>query len=364
MQPSPLLLLLLLLALPAAPFLPKPPSCRPPAELGAKRRPAAKSGKGFGAPVTAPPAASKKGPPAPPQPPSPPLSYSSAVSSALSQISSSPNLYSAPSPPTLQFFELLPALLDSRFPPLPRVAEFLRLHLLLSHASDPGEKAGLLPPEYKRSPRPLQDLHAFFPLPPPPPFLPNSAHPIAAALEAAAPIIRAEFAALRAHDPGAFRPLTNLNEGCGWSTLLTHENGARRPSFPYRLVPSTLALLESLPIAGRIAGFSRQAPLSGIPPHSDGNNAWLTVQLCLSCATAEGEVPYIENCGERRYYRPGEALLYDTTYEHHTRNPSPTEERVVLHVDFWNELEMTQGEIEACQYVYEMRGKFEAAEAG
>ena len=44
------------------------------------------------------------------------------------------------------------------------------------------------------------------------------------------------------------------------------------------------------------------------------------------------------------------------------RNPSPTEERVVLHVDFWNELEMTQGEIEACQYVYEMRGKFEAAE--
>ena len=37
--------------------------------------------------------------------------------------------------------------------------------------------------------------------------------------------------------------------------------------------------MESLPLAGRIAGFNRQSPSSGIPLHSDGNNMWLTLQM-------------------------------------------------------------------------------------
>ena len=51
-------------------------------------------------------------------------------------------------------------------------------------------------------------------------------------------------------------------------------NGHRIQDFPYHLCPVTTRILESVPLAGRIAGFNRQQPRSGIPCHSDGNNMW------------------------------------------------------------------------------------------
>lgn len=54
--------------------------------------------------------------------------------------------------------------------------------------------------------------------------------------------------------------------------------------------------------------------------------------------------------------------MYDTTYEHETMNESETEERVVLHIDFFNTLAMTPTEIEAMQYIYNMREQFMKAE--
>ena len=38
--------------------------------------------------------------------------------------------------------------------------------------------------------------------------------------------------------------------------------------------------------------------------------------------------------------------MYDTTYEHETMNEHPSQERVVLHVDFFNTFALTPVEIE------------------
>jgi hypothetical protein len=43
-------------------------------------------------------------------------------------------------------------------------------------------------------------------------------------------------------------------------------------------------------------------------------------------------------------------------------NESETEERVVLHIDFFNTLAMTPIEIEAMQYIYNLREQFMKAE--
>jgi aspartyl/asparaginyl beta-hydroxylase (cupin superfamily) len=146
-------------------------------------------------------------------------------------------------------------------------------------------------------------------------------------------------------------------------------NGHRIKDFPYHVCPVTTKILESVPLAGRIAGFNRQQPQSGIPLHSDGNNMWLTCQMGIkvppTIANEAGEdVPsaYIRVGPETRFWEEGKCLLYDTTYEHETFNKHPTEERVVLHVDFFNTLKMTPLEIEVLQYIYDMREQFMKAE--
>ena len=69
--------------------------------------------------------------------------------------------------------------------------------------------------------------------------------------------------------------------------------------------------------------------------------------------------------------------MYDTTYEHETFTPSKCEERVVLHVDFWNAAStrvpaarpaaaaagaLSDAELAAMQKVYALRERFLAAE--
>ena len=55
-------------------------------------------------------------------------------------------------------------------------------------------------------------------------------------------------------------------------------------------------------------------------------------------------------------------MLYDTTYEHETFNGHDEEERVVLHIDFFNTIAMTSLEIEIMQYIYNLREEFMKAE--
>mmetsp|Transcript_17991 Transcript_17991/g.40894 ORF Transcript_17991/g.40894 Transcript_17991/m.40894 type:complete len:141 (+) Transcript_17991:1239-1661(+) len=108
------------------------------------------------------------------------------------------------------------------------------------------------------------------------------------------------------------------------------------------------------------AGFNRQNPQTGIPLHSDGNNMWLTCQMGVK--VPKGEKAWIRVGHETRHWKEGSCLLYDTTFEHETFNESQDEERVVLHIDFFNTVAMTKIEIEIMQYIYAMREEYLKAE--
>jgi aspartyl/asparaginyl beta-hydroxylase (cupin superfamily) len=103
-----------------------------------------------------------------------------------------------------------------------------------------------------------------------------------------------------------------------------------------RHCPAAMELLGRLPQPG-IAGsapnamFSLLAPNTQIPPHVGVSNARLVCHLPLI-------VP--EGCwfrvgAETRYWKPGEAFVFDDTIEHEAMNPSD-ELRVVFIFDVWH----------------------------
>ena len=103
-----------------------------------------------------------------------------------------------------------------------------------------------------------------------------------------------------------------------------------------RHAPRTMELLAKLP-QPRIPGaspnamFSLLKPRTHIPPHAGVNNARLVCHLPLI-------VP--EGCwfrvgAETRYWKVGEALVFDDTIEHEAMNPTD-ELRVVLIFDVWH----------------------------
>jgi len=88
----------------------------------------------------------------------------------------------------------------------------------------------------------------------------------------------------------------------------------------------------------------------------------LVIHPILFLSRLLGEKAWIRVGPETRRWKKGECLLYDTTYEHETFNEHTTEERIVLHVDFFNTLAMTPVEIEIMQYIYELRERYLGAE--
>ena len=79
------------------------------------------------------------------------------------------------------------------------------------------------------------------------------------------------------------------------------------------------------------------------------------LQQMKSCLTQPLLLPFV-------FFSFGLGQMYDTTYEHETMNEHPTQERVVLHVDFFNTLALTPVEIEVMQYIYSLREEFMKAE--
>jgi len=261
------------------------------------------------------------------------------------------------------FWELVPSLIASKFPnvqnnELERVAGFVR-HTLDS--SLPLEESIIQDPW-----RPHEEIHAYMPgLGETKPFHDPAQLELCQKLSDHIDVIEKEYEALVEDMNGngkkdRFQSVTSMNYDSGWKTLVLFYNGHRIKDFPYHLCPTTTRIMESVPLAGRIAGFNRQQPLSGIPLHSDGNNMWLTCQMGVK--VPEGRKAYIRVGPETRRWDKGECLLYDTTYEHETMNESEDEERVVLHVDFFNTLTMTPKEIDIMRYIYSMREEFMKAE--
>ena len=143
--------------------------------------------------------------------------------------------------------------------------------------------------------------------------------------------------------------------GIGWSAIRLKRLGAWN-SENCALFPKTYELLMSLniPLAVRGVCFARQAPLSGVAPHSDGRNFILTAHLGLKAP----KEAWIKVGDEQKSWETGKVIILDTSFEHSTGNPS-NEDRFVLIIDFWHP-ELSVGERKCLEFVYDLRNKFES----
>lgn len=126
-----------------------------------------------------------------------------------------------------------------------------------------------------------------------------------------------------------------LNRNPDWTAIHLWRNGERVEANA-RHCPRTVDLLRNLPQpnvrgSGPNAMFSLLAPGTAIPAHVGVNNARLVCHLPLI-------VP--EGCwfrvgAETRYWKRGEAFVFDDTIEHEAMNPSG-ELRVVFIFDVWH----------------------------
>lgn len=184
--------------------------------------------------------------------------------------------------------------------------------------------------------------------------------PWAAELEAKADIIAKEFQAKLDRDEQLFASDSawqNQVMGSGWSAVRLQRLGVWNTE-NVKEFPETYQLLRSLDIPFAVRGvcFARQAPGSGVQPHSDGRNFILTSHLGL-------QVP--EGCwmkvgDQQRTWEEGKLTTLDTSFEHSTGNPGESERHVLI-IDFWHP-ELTEAERAGLEFVYDLRNKFESGQ--
>ena len=181
--------------------------------------------------------------------------------------------------------------------------------------------------------------------------------PWASTLESKSDVIQKEFEAKRLNTDkfAADSVWQNKVMGGGWSAIRMQRLGVWNIE-NCKEFPESYELLRSLqiPLAVRGVCFARQAPGSGVQPHSDGRNFILTAHLGLKipgdCWIQVGE--------ERRGWEGGKLTTLDTSFSHSTGNESD-EDRHVLIIDFWHP-ELTEAERSALEFVYDTRNKFES----
>lgn len=137
--------------------------------------------------------------------------------------------------------------------------------------------------------------------------------------------------------------------GDGWSAVRLQRLGEWN-TVNCEKFPKSYELLRSLkiPLAVRGVCFARQAPGSGVQPHSDGRNFILTSHLGLKIP----EGCWIQVGEERREWQEGKLTTLDTSFSHSTGNPSDSERHVLI-IDYWHP-ELSKAECEALEFVYDV----------
>lgn len=178
-------------------------------------------------------------------------------------------------------------------------------------------------------------------------FHPRSAFPWIETVERATDAIASELGLVMAAERAELVPYIqyedhmpldqwrDLNRNPDWTAIHLWKNGERSEANALHC-PNTMRLLESLPQpcvegAGPNAMFSLLAPNTRIPPHVGVNNARLVCHLPL--VVPEG--CWFRVGGETRFWRRGEAFVFDDTIEHEAMNPSD-QLRIVFIFDVWH----------------------------
>lgn len=221
-----------------------------------------------------------------------------------------------------------------------------------------------LPPTY----RPGREYYPG--LPPPVPVVDMAGVGWVDALAAATPAIQAELAAVTGEEvggrgaaptPGAnpsggtqgaagavFRPHAAVHLG-GWSALQLRWEGVQPTSSPLPRMPATAAAVAGAPLAPRSLAFARQAPGTGIAPHSDGLNFILTAHLGCVVPDPPGSA-WIHIGDQRVAWTEGGVVLLDTAFVHKTWNGA-ARPRVVLVADVWHP-DLSAAEVAALDTLY------------
>ena len=159
---------------------------------------------------------------------------------------------------------------------------------------------------------------------------------IAAELEAVMTAERAELVPyIQYADHLPLRQWEPLNHNADWTAIHLLQHG-KPVEANARHCPQTLALLDRIgqpliPGASPNAMFSLLAPHTAIPPHVGINNARLVCHLPL--VVPQG--CWFRAGAEVRYWRRGEAFVFDDTIEHEAMNPSDLL-RIVFIFDLWH----------------------------
>jgi hypothetical protein len=245
---------------------------------------------------------------------------------------------------------------DTSIPPESSRAHFISSTLLFGSASGEVPPPAALGPGHEPSEEHVDGLTAK-------PYWDAASEPDlfpwAAELEANADIIQHEFAT-NMLNPKLFASDSawqNQVMGGGWSAVRLQRLGEWN-TFNCERFPKTYELLRSLqiPLAVRGVCFAKQAPGSGVQPHSDGRNFILTSHMGLKIP----EGCWLQVGEERREWQEGKLTTLDTSFSHSTGNDS-TEDRHVLIIDYWHP-ELSEAERSALEFVYDLRNKFESGQ--
>lgn len=160
--------------------------------------------------------------------------------------------------------------------------------------------------------------------------------PIAAEFQAVLHAERAELVPyVQYADHLALNQWRPLNRNPDW-TAIHLLLGGKQNEVNARHCPETMRLLQDLPQpqipnASPNAMFSLLAPHTAIPPHVGVNNARLVCHLPL--VVPDG--CWFRVGAETRFWKRGEAFVFDDTIEHEAMNPTD-ELRVVFIFDVWH----------------------------
>lgn len=165
-------------------------------------------------------------------------------------------------------------------------------------------------------------------------------------LEMNYPAVRAELdEVLKTHsDLPSFHEISpdqaKISKGDNWKTFIFYGFGYKSEANCARC-PETTRILESIPNL-RTAFFSILAPGYHIPRHRGVTKGIIRCHLGL-IVPEDGENCWMRIDDKRHYWREGECLVFDDTYDHEVRNDTD-QRRVVLLLDvdrpmrFWGRL--------------------------
>lgn len=186
-----------------------------------------------------------------------------------------------------------------------------------------------------------------------------SAFDWAPAVSESAAIMRRELDAVLEKER-VFLPDSKFQQtmGGGWTALRLQRLGEWNDENTAKF-PATSRLIQALriPLAVRGVMFAKQAPGTGVQPHSDGRNFILTAHVGLKvpsgCSITVGS--------EERSWTEDGVIVLDTSFVHSTENRG-SEDRYVLIIDFWHP-ELSAAERDALTFIYDARNKFESGRA-